>query len=191
MKDIFYMLKWKNELCIEDLINILKEKNMLPNTLTCPECGNIMVIHRDSSRKDHFRWVCKGCRKRRPLRINTWASKYRIPFIELYTLIGYYIEEVSSDLASYRLGLNLEIVEGFYEDLDALQPQFQEKMCHIIDSEITNPEFITRLDEMRNNFRRLSKVFTFTQVYDIILETLHENNGGSNGEMSDCKYNNE
>lgn len=174
MKDIFYMLKWKSELCIEDLINILKEKNMLPNTLVCSECGNIMVIHRDSSRKDHFRWVCKGCRKRKPLRINTWASRYRIPFIELYALIGYYVEEISSEVASYRLGLSLEIVDGFYEDLDALQPQFHERMVQLIDTEIVDERFKEKFDELKTSFRTLSTIFTFSQVYDVILEVLHE-----------------
>lgn len=171
---MFHLLKWKNDLNIDDIIHTLKAKSLLPSKLICPSCMNDMVIHRDSSRKDHYRWVCKKCRKRKPIRINTWASNYRIPFTELYVLVRFYVEDIPAHVAACRLQLEREVVEVLYADFDELQPVFVNKMCKIIDREITNIEVKNGLSAIRRNFRMLSKVFVLSRVFNVVLETLHE-----------------
>ncbi|ELA41547.1 uncharacterized protein VICG_01411 [Vittaforma corneae ATCC 50505] len=175
-EDMFHLLKWKNDLNIEDIVHTLKAKNLFPSKLICPNCTSDMVIHKDSSRKDHYRWVCRKCRKRKPIRINTWASNYRIPFTELYTLVRFYVEDVPVDAAAYRLQLDYEVVKTLFADLDGLQPVFVNKMCKIIDKEVKNTQIRNSLNVTRQNFRKLSKVFVLSRVFNVVLETLHEEN---------------
>jgi len=174
MKDMFYLLKWKSDLNIEDIICSLKARNLLPSKLICPNCASEMVIHKDSSRKDHYRWVCKKCRKRKPIRINTWASKYRIPFTELYLLVCMYVEDVPVQTATKRLYLDADVVEGFYSDIDELQPIFLSKMWEIIDRDVTNSAHKNMFWKLRHNFRKFSQVFVLSTIFNIVLETLHE-----------------
>lgn len=171
---MFYLLKWKSNLNIDDIIYTLKEQKLIPTTLICPNCNNDMVIHKDSSRKDNYRWVCKRCRKRKPIRINTWASKYKIPFRELYLLIRYYVEDLSPIVVANRLKLEICEVEDFYSDLDQLQHIFVDKMCNIIDKEITNSTIKDALKFNKLDFREFSRVFVLSRIFNIVLETLNE-----------------
>lgn len=174
MKDMFYLLKWKSDLNIEDIIRSLKDKNLLPTKLICPNCMNDMVIHKDSSRKDNYRWVCKKCRKRRPIRIHTWASKYRIPFTELYLLVCMYVEDVPVTTAAKRLYLEEEVVGNFYSDIDELRPVFLNKMWEIIERDVANSAIKSMFCRIRHDFRKLSRVFVLSSIFNIVLETLHE-----------------
>ncbi len=170
---MFYLLKWKSDLKIGDIVQVLKERAMLPSTMVCPNCKNEMVIHKDNSRKDHYRWVCKRCRKRRPIRINTWASKYRIPFTELYLLVRYYTEELPVMTAAERLNLDFQTVEDFYTDLDELQPIFCRKLRNIIDREIPNQATKAKFKASKS-FRELSKIFVLSLVFSVVHETINE-----------------
>ncbi|KAM0680164.1 hypothetical protein GINT2_001547 [Glugoides intestinalis] len=174
MKDIFHVLKWKSNLNIEDIIKSLREMKLLPSRLICPSCKSDMVIHKDSSRKDHFRWVCKRCRKRKPIRINTWASRYRIPFDMLYLLLRFYVEDIPINLAAARLKLFPDVVAPFFADLDALQPIFAHKMQEILKKELISQNFNDLLLSCKNNFRKLSRLFVLSSVFNIVLQTLHE-----------------
>lgn len=171
---MFYLLKWKPDLNIEDIIRNLRGKELLPSRLICPNCMSDMVIHKDSSRKDHYRWVCKKCRKRKPIRINTWASRYRIPFTELYLLLRFYVEEVPPVMAAKRLNLEQEIVGGLYADIDELQPIFLRKLWSIIEKDVGNPTIKASFLTIRHDFRRLARVFVLPCVFNIVLETLHD-----------------
>lgn len=176
MNSMFYLLKWKNDLNIEDIIFNLRELNYLPITRICPNCTNDMVIHKDSSRKDHFRWVCKRCRKRKPIRVNTWASKYRIPFIDLYVLIRYYVENENIRIISKRLNLESGVIENFFEDLDRLETIYANKLKKVFEESGPGPELKSVYAECDGDFREISKIFRYPVVFNVILETLQEAN---------------
>lgn len=174
MASMFYLLKWKSDLNIEDIIINLKENALLPNTMICPSCSDNMVVHRDSSRKDHFRWVCKRCRKRKPIRVNTWASHYRIPFTELYVLVRYYVESAKSSSISKRLCIESEIIEKFYADLDRFIPIYISKLSKILIESGGNAELKSLFERSKGDFRSVSRIFTLSLVFNVILETLQE-----------------
>ena len=174
MKDMFYLLKWKSDLNIEDIIITLKDRNYLPNAIRCPNCNSDMVIHKDRSRKDHFRWVCKRCRKRRPIRVNTWASKYRIPFTELFILVRYYVENAKATSVAKRLRLDVEIVDNFFKDLDNLVPIYIAKLGNILISGCANSELKEMYERCKNDFRASSKIFSLSVIFNVVLETLQE-----------------
>lgn len=171
---MFYLLKWKGDLDIEDIILNLKARNFIPAVIRCPNCNSDMVIHKDSSRKDHFRWVCKRCRKRKPIRVNTWASKYRIPFTELFILVRYYVENAKTSSISKRLGLEVEIVEKFFKDLDYLIPIYTGKLREILIEGGANLELKERFEGCKNDFKAVSKIFSLSMIFNVVLETLQE-----------------
>lgn len=174
MRDIFYMLKWKNNLDTKDIIVKLRANNYLPRKLACPSCRSDMVMHKDSSRKDSFRWVCKNCRKRKPIRINTWASKYKIPFTVLYMLVRYYVEDYDPGTVSLRVELDESVVVAFFRDLDNLRHIFVSKMCKMIDEDVPSTEIRMLLAQKGGNFRTLAEVFSLSHVFEIVLESLNE-----------------
>lgn len=174
MKEMFYLLKWKGDLDIEDIILNLKARKFLPTAIRCPSCSSDMVIHKDSSRKDHFRWVCKRCRKRKPIRVNTWASKYRIPFTELFILVRYYVENATASSIAKRLRLEVEIVEKFFQDLDCLIPIYTGKLKEILIAGGANSELRELFENCKNDFKAVSKIFSLSLIFNVVLETLQE-----------------
>lgn len=174
MKDMFYLLKWKGDLNIEDIIVTLKNKNYLPSAIRCPSCSSDMVIHKDSSRKDHFRWVCKRCRKRKPIRVNTWAAKYRIPFTELFVLVRYYVENAKISSVSKRLKLEASIVEKFFSDLDQLIPLYIKKLGDILTTGGANFALKERFERCKDDFKTVSKIFSLSVIFNVVLDTLQE-----------------
>jgi len=174
MKEFFYMLKWKQHLDIQDVISSLRNYNHLPHNLICPACSGKMVMHKDSSRKDSFRWVCKNCRKRRPIRINTWSQKYRISLTRLYLLIRYYVEDYESYIAASRVGLEHDSVLNIYNDLDCIKPRVVEKMIEEIENNISDSSIKDALIGSNFEFEDFSKIFPLSKVFELFLEALIE-----------------
>lgn len=175
MREFFYLLKWKPRVEIKDIIANLRSTNCFPKKLRCPACTGDMVMHKDNSRKDSFRWVCKNCRKRKPIRINTWASKYRISLTQLYLLIRQYVENYDTNTIAKRLSLDNEVVTYIFHELNILKPLFVEKMAQTIEREILDENIKQEILNKKQSFSELSSVFALYRVFEIVLRTLNEN----------------
>lgn len=175
MKDFFYKLKWRNNLEVADAIANLKMHNHIPEYITCTDCGSEMSMHRDSSRSDSFRWVCRRCRKRKPIRHRTWTAKYRVPLMALLMVVRYYVEEKPVEITAQRTLLDILVCKKIYKDLDANQGLYAKKMHSILSKEIENAQIIDKIKDKHDNFRFLSQFFPLHSVYKIVLESLSQN----------------
>lgn len=175
MKDFFYRLKWRNNLEISDAIDNLRMHNHIPDYITCSGCGSEMSMHRDSSRSDSFRWVCKKCRKRKPIRHRTWTAKYRAPLMTLLMVVRYYVEERPVDVTSQRTHLDVIVCRKIYKDLDSNQGQCARKMHSILSREVGNPQITEKIRGRQDDFVFLSQFFPLHAVYKIVLESLSQN----------------
>jgi transposase-like protein len=178
MTSMFYTIKWTKGLSTDHIIKCLKEKNLMPAKIDCPSCSGDMVVHKDVSRKDHFRWVCKdrNCRKRKPIRAYSWATNYKIPFTDLYVLLRYYVENTNIAIISERTQIDTITINEFYKDLDGYIPIYLKKFIEIIKTCEYNLDLKIKYEYCKHNFREFSKLFTYSAVFNIIHDTLQHGN---------------
>lgn len=181
MTDFFYMLKWHRNLEISDAIAKLRMHKHIPDRIACDKCGTRMLMHRDPSRFDLFRWVCRMCKNRRPIRYMTWAGRHRIPLMALLMVVRYYVEDKPVEVTARRTVQSQAVCAQIYEDLAEGQERYAEEMYSMLCRDVGDSQMIEEIKSQRGSFRSLSRYFPLHVVYQIVLDSLSQQFMDSNG----------
>ncbi|KAI5179444.1 hypothetical protein PAEPH01_2641, partial [Pancytospora epiphaga] len=157
MQDFFYLLKWEKNLKATDAIAKLRMHNHIPEYMPCDKCGTEMIMHRDPSRFDLFRWVCKSCKNRRPIRYGTWAARHRISLMDLLMVIRYYIEGRSAKIAAIRTMQNEIVCSQIYDDISDGLDMYADEAYGILYRDLKDTKLFESINKIKGNFWELSK----------------------------------
>ncbi|KAI5149827.1 hypothetical protein ENBRE01_1143 [Enteropsectra breve] len=174
MKSIYYDLKWNDKLNASDAVNLLRKIKHLPEVMLCARCDSEMAMHRDSSRSDSYRWVCKNCRMRKPIRQNTWTARFRVPLVTLLLTVRLYVEGHSAERAAQRLGVDAMMCYRIYSELNSYQKYYEYKFIELLTQSIDPPTCSMLMKTHGENFRTLGLLFPLHIVFKVVLDSLNE-----------------